>query len=94
MEFLLACQPAFLYFSCYLISFKNPCWAASLTLHASLWTLPPRRYLEDVEDSERQPAEGEDSAHQDEQDAGSVKNRSLTLFFISLVIGTSMVYHI
>jgi hypothetical protein len=43
------------------------------------------RYLEDVEDSERQPAEGEDSAHQDEQDAGSVTNRSLTLFFISLV---------
>ena len=34
-------------------------------------------YLEDVEDSERQPAEGEDSAHQDEQDADSVTNRSL-----------------
>ena len=49
-----------------------------------MWALPPKRYLEDVEDSERQPAEGEDSAHQDEQDAGSVKNRSLTLFFISL----------
>jgi hypothetical protein len=50
-----------------------------------VWALPPKRYLEDVEDSERQPAEGEDSAHQDEQDAGSVKNRSLTLFFISRV---------
>ncbi len=69
----------------YLISFKNPCWAASLTLDASLWALPPRRYLEDVEDSERQPAEGEDGAHQDEQDAGSVKNKSLTLFLNSLV---------